>query len=71
MFKGIAVAILSTMLIGLFSTLWGFQKQITSNTVKINNNDQKSTLIQESLKDDLNYIRARVDRIHELIKNDK
>lgn len=71
MFKGIAVAILSTMLIGLFSTLWGFQKQITSNTIKINNNDQKSTLIQESLKDDLHYIRARVDRIHELIKNDK
>lgn len=63
MFKAIASGLLLTMASGLIATLWGFHSDIIQNRINIQG-IQKQTNNQ---KDDLHYIRDRVDKIHEYL----
>jgi len=59
--KSIASSILIIIISGLVTTLWAFHKEITKNSVKIETIEKESS----SAKDDIKYIRSRIDRIYD------
>jgi len=61
--KVVTATILFTMLTGLVATLWGFQRDITTNTISIQSIEKN----ENSLKDDIKYIRLRIDKIYEVL----
>ena len=63
MVKTIASAILITIFTGLAATLWAFHGEIVSNSVEIKNIKSRN----EHSRNDVQYIRSRVDKIHELL----